>query len=180
VVTRFSATGESLDDASIRHYPSRMRTRARLTTAALIVLIACVRADAQQIVFDSFDASLDDGSLAGTTFSASFSYDADQVASEGDSYVTLESLDFELLGVPFTRGDIFQGGQVIFRDGVLNNVMASFQVRLPDGSPVNNITFGFGGPGIIGYIDLDGQYGTGSFVFASATARRNQRIHSSG
>jgi hypothetical protein len=142
-----------------------MRRIAQLSAATFFVLITCLPANAQNIVFGSFDASLDDGSLAGTTFSVSFSYDADQVSSEGYSYVTLASLDFTLLDVPFTRDDIFQGGQVIFHDGVLDNVTASFQVRLPEGSPVKNITFGFGGSGIIAYIDLDDQYGNGSFTF---------------
>src|SRR5262249_51924198 len=76
---------------------------------------------------------------------------------------------FTLLGVPFTRNDIFQGGQVIFRDGVLVNVTASFQVVLPPNSPVNNITFGFGGPGVIGYIDLHDQFGSGSFTVVCAS-----------
>jgi hypothetical protein len=113
------------------------------------------------------NASLDDGSLAGTTFTILFSYDADQVADTGQSYVPLNSFDFTLLGVQFTRDDIFQGGQVIFQDGVLQNVTASFQVILPPDSPVLNITFGFGDPMGIAYIDLDGQFGTGSLVLAS-------------
>jgi len=79
--------------------------------------------------------------------------------------VTLNSFDFTLLGVPFTRGDIFQGGQVIFQDGVPQNVTASFQVFLPPGSPVTNITFGFGEPLGIAYIDLNGDFGSGSFSF---------------
>jgi hypothetical protein len=133
----------------------------------VLLLLAASRASAQNIVCGGFDASLDDGSLAGTTFPVTFSYDADQVSLTGDSYVSLSSFDFTLFGVPFTRDDIFQGGQVIFRDGVLDNVTASFQVRLPPGSPVNNITFGFGGSGVIGYIDLDNQFGSGSFVFST-------------
>jgi hypothetical protein len=32
---------------------------------------------------------------------------------------------------------------------------------------VENITFGFGGPGVIGYIDPNGQFGLGSFAFIS-------------
>jgi hypothetical protein len=46
-------------------------------------------------------------------------------------------------------------------------VTASFQVILPPNSPVKNITFGFGGPGVIGYIDLDNQFGSGTFTFVS-------------
>jgi hypothetical protein len=138
----------------------------RLAAAALLIVMTSTRGDAQNVVFGSLDASLDDGSLAGTTFTVVFSYDADQVSDTGDSYVTLASFDFTLLDVPFTRDDIFQGGQAIFRDGVLDNVTASFQVRLPPNSPVKNITFGFGGSGAIGYSDLDDQYGTGSFTFS--------------
>jgi hypothetical protein len=44
------------------------------------------------------------------------------------------------------------------------------QHRLPN-SPVQNITFGFGGPGVIGYIDLNGQFGSGSFFTG------NLRVH---
>jgi hypothetical protein len=143
-----------------------MRTSLQLLAAALFIASGVATAGAQTIVYGSLDASLDDGSLAGTTFSVSFSYDADQVLADGDSYVTLVSFDFTLLDVPFTRDDIFQGGQVIFRDGVLVNVTASFQVRLPEGSPVSNITFGFGDPGVIGYIDRDGNYGSGLFELA--------------
>jgi hypothetical protein len=94
-------------------------------------------------------------------FPVTFSYDSDEVNPVGESFVPLESFDFVLLGVPFTRNDIFQGGQAIFGDGVIENVTASFQVILPPSSPVNNITFGFGGPGVIGYIDLNNQPGSG-------------------
>ena len=136
-----------------------------------LVLLLCAvfsaGAHAQNIVYGALNATLDDGSLAGTTFQISFSYDADQVADMGESYVQLNSFDFTLLDVPFTRDDIFQGGQVIFRDGVLQNVTASFQVRLPPNSPVQNITFGFGNPMGIGYIDNDGNSGSGSFELAN-------------
>lgn len=78
--------------------------------------------------------------------------------------MSLNSFDFTLLGVPFTRDDIFQGGQVVSQDGVLQNVTASFQVILPPDSPVQNITFGFGHPMGVGYISLDGEPGLGSLV----------------
>jgi hypothetical protein len=144
-----------------------MKRITQLLAAAALVLAAAAPVRAEDIVFGTLNASLDDGSLAGVTFSVSFSYDQDQVQPVGESYVTLDSFDFTLLDVRFTRDDIFQGGQVIFEDGVPSNVTASFQVRLPDGSPVKNITFGFGSPGGIAYIDLDDQYGSGSFTFAS-------------
>jgi hypothetical protein len=141
-----------------------MWIRFQTLTAVFILLTTAVsRADAQSIVYGTLDASLDDGSLAGTTFQVTFCYDADQVTEVGDSYVELLSFDFTLLGTTFSRDWIFQGGQVIFQDGGIQNVTASFQVFMPPDSPVNNITFGFGGDGVIGYIDLDGQFGSGSF-----------------
>jgi rhamnogalacturonan endolyase len=130
------------------------------------------------IVTQTLNASLTDGSLEGTTFPVTFSYDASQVSPTGESYVPLLRFDFTLLGVPFTRDEIFQGGQAIFQDGVLQNVTASYQVILPPNSPVRNITFGFGDPGSIGYIDLDGQFGNGSFTISgqtSSTARTSGR-----
>jgi len=123
-----------------------------------------------QTVSGMLIASLDDGSLAGTRFPVFFSYDAGAVSAQSDSFIPLRSFDFVLEGVTFTRSDIFQGGQAIFRNGKLANVTASFQIRLPPGAPLNNITFGFGGNGVIGYIDLQNKYGSGSFVFTTASA----------
>ena len=123
---------------------------------------------ASPIVTSSLQASLDTGSLAGLAFPVSFSYDAGLVSPTGESVIPLTTFDFVLLGVPFDRAEIFQGGQAIFENGTLTDVTASYQVFLPPMSPVENITFGFGGPGVIGYIDLSGQFGLGSFTFTSA------------
>jgi hypothetical protein len=123
--------------------------------------------DAATIVSASLSALLTTGSLAGVSFPVSYSYDASQVLPVGDSFISLESFDFTLLGVPFHRSDIFQGGQVTFHSGIEENVTASFQVFLPTNSPVKNITFGFGGPGVIGYIDLSNQFGQGTFAFGT-------------
>jgi hypothetical protein len=142
-----------------------------MTRSVLFLLLTCASAGRSEAVTSSLQASLDSGSLAGTRFSVSFSYDPSQVQPVGDSYVQLNSFDFTLLGVQFTRQDIFQGGQVIFHDGVITDVTASFQVILPPNSPVQNITFGFGGPGVIGYIDRNGQFGSGSFLIG------NMRVH---
>ena len=139
--------------------------RTLCATAVLFLFVNVANSFAQNIVYGTLDASLDTGSLAGTTFQISFSYDADQVPDVGEAYVSLNSFDFTLLGSQFTRSDIFQGGQVIFQDGVLQNVTASFQVFLPPDSPVKNITFGFGDPLGIAYIDLDDQFGSGFFTF---------------
>ncbi len=142
---------------------------ARLTLIGAFVLFAAGReATASPIVFDTLNASLDTGSLAGLSFQVSFSYDAGQIEPMGDSFIALSSFDFTLLGVHFDRSEIFQGGQVIFHDGILKNVTASYQVFLPPNSPVQNITFGFGDDGVIGYIDNAHQSGRGSFTFASA------------
>ena len=163
-------------------YPGGMRvwpTIVRVLTALTLFLATNSTASATNIVFYTFNASLDTGSLAGTTFSVCYSYDADQVQPSGESYVTLNSFDFTLLGTPFTRSEIFQGGQVIFQDGVAQDVTASFQVFLPPSSPVNNITFGFGGPGVIGYVDLDYQFGDGSFSLDSQTPGCDPALSSS-
>jgi len=146
--------------------------RSSWCMALLLCVVSSTGVRAENIVFGTLNASLDNGSLAGTTFQIVFSYDADQVADTGDSYVTLNSFDFTLLGVPFTRSDIFQGGQVIFQDGVFQNVTASFQVILPPNAPVQNITFGFGVPMGIAYIDLDGQFGSGSLELVSTASAR--------
>jgi hypothetical protein len=137
----------------------------RRCISALLLLASQASACHGEIVARTLRATLETGSLAGTRILVSFRYDASQVASSGDSYIALDSFDFTLLGVPFTRNDINQGGQAIFRNGVLDNVTASFQGTLPPGTPVRNITFGFGGPGIIGYIDPRNRFGRGSFTF---------------
>jgi hypothetical protein len=120
------------------------------------------------LVMATFNASLDSGTLTGTKFPVMYSYDSSEVHPVGESFVTLQTFNFVLLGVPFTRQYIFQGGEAIFENGVIENVTASFQVTLPPNSPVNNITFGFGGPGVIGYLDLNNQSGSGTFTFPSA------------
>jgi hypothetical protein len=148
---------------------------------AAIVLAASSTAMATRIVPGGLNASLDTGSLAGTRFPVSFSYDADQVSPIGDSFVGLNSFNFTLLNVSFTQDNILQGGQVIFRNGLLDNVTASFQgPSLPPQSPVENITFGFGGPGVIGYIDLNGQFAVGSFTFVSTAVSEPISAYSLG
>jgi len=142
--------------------------RILCAAAVLLFVLSAGSAFAQNIIYGALRASLDTGSLVGTQFPVRYSYDASQVTPAGQAYVTLNSFDFTLLGVPFTRGDIFQGGQVIFQDGVAQNVTASFQVRMPPGSPVRNITFGFGTALGIAYIDLNGEFGSGSFSFQPA------------
>ena len=111
-------------------------------------------------------ATLTSGSMAGTRFAATVTFDPAQVSPSGQSYVRLGSFDFSLDGVAFTRGNLQQGGQAIFTNGILTNVTGSFQGgAIPRDSPVHNITFGFGGNRIIGYEDLSGHYGSGTFLF---------------
>ncbi len=121
-------------------------------------------ARADRIVYAAFTAVLKTGPLAGTEFLVLCSYDADQVSRKGESYVTLDSFDFTLLGAHFTHDNLTQGGQAIFRDGHLENLTGSFQSVMPPNSPVSNITFGFGEDRGIAYIDLHGVYGTGSLM----------------
>ena len=158
---------------TMRHLVSQMRTLAKIgcLVAVISVLLFATSwtVDAANMVVMTLDASFDTGSLAGTTFSVCYSFDADAVAPVGETYLPLNSFDFTLRGASFTRNHIFQGGQVIFTDSVLENVTASFQVFLPPHSPVKNVTFGFGGPGIIGYSDLHDQFGSGSFTFGGET-----------
>jgi hypothetical protein len=146
-----------------------MRKFSHILSATVILAagasLTTVRGTAATIVFGSLDASLDSGSLAGVDFQATFSYDAALIDPSEVSYINLNSFDFTLLGTAFTLKDINQGGQVIFDHGILSNITASFQGVLPPGAPVHNITFGFGGPGVIGYIDLAGIFGGGSFRF---------------
>src|SRR5262249_367173 len=142
-------------------------TGRRRFALVLFLLITYTTVGRGELVTSKLHACLRTGGLAGTRFSVSFSYDSSQVQRVGDSYVQLDSFDFTLLGVQFTRQDIFQGGQVIFQGGMISNVTASFQVLLPPNSPVQNITFGFGGAGVIGYIDLKGEFGIGSYVIGN-------------
>ena len=144
---------------------NRLAALQRLLITVLVATITVGSSVSAQTSPAFLDAVLTGGSLAGTRFGVSYSYDVSQVLPTGDSFIALTSFNFSLLGVSFTRNDISQGGQVIFRNGVLNNVTASFQGVMPAASPVTNITFGFGGPGVIAYIDRANNYATGTFAF---------------
>src|SRR5713101_8431346 len=102
-----------------------MRSDRKRLAVVLFLLFMSAAAARSELVTSRLQTSLDTGSLAGTSFAVSFSYDASQVQPVGDSYVQLNSFDFSLLGVQFTRQYIFQGGQVIFQDGVITDVTAS-------------------------------------------------------
>src|SRR5215468_5709676 len=92
-----------------------------------MVLSATQRGAAQQIVSGTLLASLKTGSLAGITFPVSFSYDATGAPPQGQVFLPLTTFNFILRGTTFTRSNIYQGGQVILRDGGFENVTASFQ-----------------------------------------------------
>lgn len=132
------------------------------------VFLLSLATSAQADPITSFlDASLTTGSLSGTNFVVSFSYDNSSLTGTGQEFLSLLSFNFTLLGTQFTQADIQQGGQAIFQNGTLENVTAAFFPPPPVNAPVSDIAFGFGGPGVIGYIDLNRQFGEGSYSLAS-------------
>jgi hypothetical protein len=146
--------------------------RAQNIVAQLIALIgsiACPIANAADVQYE-FQASLTDGPLQGTSFVGTFSFDAGGITGVGMEYLTLTSLDFNLLGTTFTRADIKQGGQAILDNGKLDYFTAAFFPPPPLASPVQDIAFGFGGPGIIGYVKvINGVqvFGQGRYAFSA-------------
>lgn len=135
---------------------------------ALALLLSAAPGGAAVVPFD-FEATLATGPLAGTVFSGSASYDNTRATGTGQEYLSLTSLSFTLDGTVFTRSDIDQGGQAFLSNGVLSYFTAAFFPPPPAGSPVNDIAFGFGGPGIIGYSVPPGfNYGQGSYVLLAA------------
>lgn len=117
-----------------------------------------------------FVAYLTNGSLSGLQFPVRYSYDAASITGGAEDYLQLLSFDFNLLGTQFYRTNIQQGGQVIFHYGTLYNITAEFYPAIdgPAGAPLNQIAFGFGGPGSIGYNDTNAQYGSGFFPITSS------------
>ena len=137
-----------------------------LLASVLVLMTTFTNTAKADTVRVSLNASLTTGSLAGLNFTVASSYDNSGLTSHGQEFLSLLSFDFTLLGTHFSRADIGQGGQAIFQDGVLQNVTAAFfQLDAPD-DPVRTIAFGFGGPGIIGYVDLNGQFGGGAFTIS--------------
>jgi hypothetical protein len=133
------------------------------------MVVACLFAKIVHaaIVTLSFDASLTTGSLAGTQFSGTVAYDPATGTGVGQEFLALTELNFTLLGTPFAIGDINQGGQMITQNGVPSYFTAAFFPPPPNNSPVSDIAFGFGGPGIIGYAQ-QGNFGDGAYVLGSA------------
>jgi hypothetical protein len=141
-----------------------LNARQVAVAVLIIVLSAFVScAGATPIPF-TFDASLQTGPLSGTQFSGTASYDNQGETGIGPEFLPLTSLNFSLLGFPFTLADISQGGQAILQDGTLSYFTAAFFPASPP-SPVNDIAFGFGGPGIIGYSTPPGfNFGEGVYT----------------
>ncbi len=134
----------------------------------LLMCLAVLAAHASPVAF-TFSASLDTGAFAGTNFTGTGSYDNQGASGTGKEFLTLTSLSFSLLGQSFTRADISQGGQAILQDGTLSYFTAAF---FPTASgPLNDIAFGFGGPGIIGYSVPPGfNPGSGSYTIQTASS----------
>ncbi|WP_224095569.1 PEP-CTERM sorting domain-containing protein [Nostoc sp. MS1] len=122
-----------------------------------------IRPTQAAIVTYGFDTLLTSGSLQGTKFPGTFSYDNSQQTGIGQEYISLTSLNFTVLGTPFTKADLSQGGQVILNNGTVDYFTAAFF------SPFN-IAFGFGGPGIVGYVAPGGTGGFGSGVYTIRAA----------
>lgn len=136
-------------------------------TAILGVLFALKTAAASPVTY-GFAATLDTGALQGTSFTGSFAFDPAGATGVGQDFFTLTSLDFNLLGTRFTRADINQGGQAILQDGRLLYFTAAIFPKSPT-SPVSDIAFGFGGPGVIGYIARSAPgIGLGTYVITAS------------
>ena len=114
--------------------------RGLMLGAVALVLVEGCKARAG-IILLNFNASLTSGSLAGTQFTGSFSYDSAGITGGSHDFLPLVSFDFDLLGVHFARANISQGGQAIFENGVLVNETAAFFANSPAGSPVSDIAF---------------------------------------
>lgn len=145
-----------------------MLTRSRVFRAALVGLLFAVKAAAASSVTYGFTATLDTGALQGTRFGGSFAFDPAGATGIGQDFLTLTALDFNLLGTRFTRADIDQGGQAILQDGHLLYFTAAIFPESPT-SPVSDIAFGFGGPGVIGYVARGAQgIGLGEYVITAS------------
>jgi hypothetical protein len=141
-----------------------MLTCSRIVRTAILAALLAVDAASASPVAYGFVATLESGALEGTTFNGSFAFDPAEGTGRGQDFLTLTALDFDLLGTRFTRADIDQGGQAILQDGHLLYFTAAFFPHSPT-SPVSDIAFGFGGPGVIGYIPSgSGEIGLGTYV----------------
>ncbi len=136
----------------------------------LVIPASTAHANAIELASATIDGVLTSGPLEGAAVSGAFSYDVASVTGVGQEFIRLIDFDAALLGTHFTLKDIRQGGQVLFQDGMLENVTAAFFPPPPFGAPVSDIAFGFGGPGVIGYLAGSPQeFGGGVFQIAAAS-----------
>jgi hypothetical protein len=145
----------------------RFTNRARCAIIQAILIFFCLVTEPALagIIDYNFNANLQTGTLAGTTFSGSLSYDNSGMTGAGTEFFFLGTLDFTLLGVSFDRADIKQGGQAITQNGAFSYFTAAFFPPPPISSPVSDIAFGFGGPGVIGYIETgSNEFGLGEYT----------------
>jgi hypothetical protein len=141
--------------------------RSRQAALALIIFGLCAFsscATATTIDFQ-FNATLQTGGLMGTMFTGTASYNNAGATGVGMEFFALTALNFTLLGDSFTAAEISQGGQAITEDGALSYFTAAF---FPSSGPVDDIAFGFGGPGVIGYSTPPGfNDGLGAYTVAA-------------
>jgi hypothetical protein len=133
----------------------------------LLIVFCCFTspANATTISFQ-FDSTLQTGALTGTQFTGTASFDNAGSTGVGIEYLFLTSLNFTLDGETFTRADIDQGGQAVLENGTLSYFTAAFfpEETCPS-CPIDDIAFGFGGPGVIGYSVSPGfNPGLGAYV----------------
>ena len=142
----------------------RTELRLALLCFALAVVMLLPNPSSAATVTTFENAQLTTGSLTGTKFVFSWAYDSSSVTGVGQEFIPLTAFDFTLGGATYNFADHTQGGQSIFPNRVLQNFTAFFPNK-PQ-SPVFSIAFGFGGFGVIGYRDLNFDFGEGSFTQA--------------
>jgi hypothetical protein len=109
-----------------------MARRPPTFTVVLFISLPPGFAHASTMEFQ-FEASLQTGALAGTTFSGTGSYDNINATGIGEELLTPGSLDFTVADAVFARADIDQGGQAILENGVLSYFTAAFFLAPPSG-----------------------------------------------
>jgi hypothetical protein len=138
----------------------------RIAIASMMVACLFATTTHAATVILTFHATLTTGTLAGDQFSGTVGYNPADGTGVGEEFLPLTELNFTLLGATFTKADIDQGGEMITENGAPSYFTAAFFPPPPANSPTDDIAFGFGGPGIIGY--FTGQTaGSGVYVLQS-------------
>jgi len=99
------------------------------------------------------------GTLFGTRFTGSLSYDSTGMTGVGVEYLGLKTITFSFAGVAWSKMQLYQGGEVVLRDGYPWYWTGAFLP--PQGSLVTVLAIGFGGSGVIGYETPGGVFGMG-------------------